>query len=101
KLQFETKLFFFTWRAVLSLVRDAVDRRRIVGVSVSTAPALCDDHPLFRFGEIVERFTGLVVIDHGTDGNRNLEILAVPAMAVAAFAWSSSFGAERMVVPEF
>ena len=72
-----------------------------MGIAVSAAAAFSDQHPLIGFGEVVEHFAGLIVDHDRTDRDFDFKILAVAAMAIAAFAVTASFGAKGMVEAKF
>jgi arginine exporter protein ArgO len=46
----------------------------------------------------MEHVSGLVVINNGTDGNLDFQILSVAAVAITSFAVASTLGFEYMVV---
>jgi hypothetical protein len=68
---------------------------------VPPASALRDQHAIVGFGEIVEQFPGRVIVDFGARRNRNIEILAIVPVTIAAFAVPSPPGTEYVVEAEF
>ena len=65
------------------------------------ASALRDQNAIVGLGEIVEQFPGPVIVNFGARGNRNIEILAIVPVTIAAFAVTSPPGAEYVVEAEF
>ena len=69
-----------------------------MSIAVPAASALRDEDAFVRLGEIVERLAGVVVINDGSDGDFDFEILAVGAVPVAALSVPATVGAECVVV---
>src|SRR5262249_56024451 len=71
-----------------------------MGVAVAAAPALSDETAFVRLSEIMEQFAGFIVIDNCSDGDLDFKILSIPAVAIASFAVTTPFSAERVIVPK-
>jgi len=101
EFELQPQRFFFAESAILRFMRHAVRSGLEEGIAMASASALSDQDPLVGLGKIVEQFAGGVVVDLGAGRDRNIEILAVTPVTVAAFAVPSAFGAEDMVESEF
>jgi hypothetical protein len=62
---------------------------------------LRDQYAIVGLREIVEQFPGRVIVDLGSGWNRNIEIIAIVTVTIAAFAVPSASGAEHVVESEF
>ena len=72
--------------------------RRLVGgggeprIAPSAAAAFRDDETLARLGEVEQPLAGVLVVDDGADGHRQLDRLAVVPCPVAALAVTAALG---------
>src|SRR4051812_19833537 len=90
QLEFETQVAFFARASVFVLARGLVRRGGKVLIAASAAPAMGDDHTLIGLGEIVDQLAALEVIDHGSDGNFEHDVVPGLATAVGTFAVTSA-----------
>src|SRR5689334_10009191 len=67
-------------------------------IAVAAPSALRNEHAFLWLNEIVKHLVSLVVVDRGTDGNRDFNILAITSVPVAAFPMAAAFGAKCVVV---
>jgi hypothetical protein len=68
---------------------------------VSTASALGDEHAFLVYGEVVELFARVVIVDDRPYRNRDVEIFAGASMAIASFAMASARRSKSVVEAEF
>jgi hypothetical protein len=70
-------------------------------IATPAASALRNEKAFFGFREVMQNFAGAVVMNHGSDGDFDLEVLAVAASLVAALAVLSAVRPKEMIEAEF
>jgi hypothetical protein len=69
-----------------------VDRRGKPGIAAASAPSTCDDDALVRAGEVINFFSGLIVVDDGSDWHFQKYVRTLAASFIRTFTVPSTLG---------